>query len=87
MIRIERKLDKMESCIMMMAEKVCAMHRSVMDVLINPDKEKELNIMQADDYINRLEEEINDMAVESLALLSPVASDLRKVIAGLSFIC
>ena len=27
-----------------------------------------------------MEEEINDLAIESLALLAPVASDLRKVI-------
>lgn len=83
MIRIERKLDKMETCIMHMSEKVIQMHSSVMDVLLKPDKTKELDIIQADDRINRLEEEINDMAVESLALLSPVASDLRKVIAAI----
>ena len=29
-----------------------------------------------------MEEEINDLAIESLALLAPVASDLRKVIAA-----
>lgn len=81
MIRIERKLDQMESCIMNMSEKVVCMHRSIMDILLQPDKAKALDIIQADDRINRLEEEINDKAVESLALLSPVATDLRKVIA------
>ncbi len=45
-----------------------------------PNKERELEIIQADDRINHMEEEINDLAIESLALLAPVASDLRKVI-------
>ncbi|MFR0978774.1 MAG: phosphate signaling complex protein PhoU [Holdemania filiformis] len=36
-----------------------------------------------DDFVNHLEEEINDQAQTVLALLSPVATDLRKVIAGI----
>ena len=59
------------------------MHEKVVQALNSPNKEIELEIVQSDDIINHLEEEINDQAVRSLALLSPVASDLRKVVADI----
>lgn len=68
---------------MKMARQVISMHEKVVEVLESPDREMELEIMQADDIINHMEEEVNDQAVRSLALLSPVASDLRKVVADI----
>lgn len=83
MVKIDKELNEMEENIIKMGNKVILMHTAVMDVLEAPDKEKELAIIQSDDRINHLEEEINDQAITSLALLSPVASDLRKVIAAI----
>lgn len=83
MVKIDKELNEMEENIIKMGNKVILMHTAVMDVLETPDKEKELEIIQSDDRINHLEEEINDQAITSLALLSPVASDLRKVIAAI----
>lgn len=83
MVKLDKELETMESNIMKMANRVIDMHERLIDVLQAPDKEKELDIMQADDIVNHLEEEINDQAVRSLALLSPVASDLRKVVADI----
>ena len=83
MVKIDKELNEMEENIIKMGNKVILMHTAVMDVLEYPDKEKELEIIQSDDRINHLEEEINDQAITSLALLSPVASDLRKVIAAI----
>ena len=83
MVKIDKELNEMEENIIKMGNKVILMHTAVMDVLEHPDKEKELEIIQSDDRINHLEEEINDQAITSLALLSPVASDLRKVIAAI----
>lgn len=83
MVKIDKELDQMENNVIKMAEKVIRMHEKVIEALDKPDKERELEIIQADDLINHLEEEINDQAVQSLALLSPVASDLRKVVADI----
>lgn len=83
MVKIDKELDTMEANVMKMARRVISMHEKVVEVLENPDREMELEIMQADDIINHMEEEVNDQAVRSLALLSPVASDLRKVVADI----
>lgn len=83
MIKIEQELDEMETQILNMGTKVGKMHEKVVMGLEQPDKDLELAIIQSDEFINHLEEEINDLAVRSLALLSPVASDLRKVVAGI----
>lgn len=80
MIRIDGKLSQMEQTLVKMGNRVVSMHECVCEVLAEPNKERELEIIQADDRINHMEEEINDLAIESLALLAPVASDLRKVI-------
>lgn len=87
MVKIDKELDSMEQNIVKMGNKVIAMHEAIISVLNRQDKEKELEIVQADDRINHLEEEINDQAIASLALLSPVASDLRKVIAAIKIAC
>ncbi len=80
MIRIDGKLSQMEQTLVKMGNRVVSMHECVCEVLAVPNKERELEIIQADDRINHMEEEINDLAIESLALLAPVATDLRKVI-------
>ena len=80
MVKIDKELDTMEANVMKMARQVISMHEEVLE---SPDREMELEIMQADDIINHMEEEVNDQAVRSLALLSPVASDLRKVVADI----
>lgn len=81
MIKIDKELDTMEENVLKMGRKVMRMHEKVVQALQEPNKEIELDIVQSDDIINHMEEEINDQAVRSLALLSPVASDLRKVVA------
>lgn len=83
MVKMDTELTQMEMNVLKMGDKVLAMHHKVIEALQEPNKELELEIIQADDVINHLEEEINDQAVRSLALLSPVASDLRKVIADI----
>ncbi len=83
MVKLDKELETMELNIIKMANRVIQMHERLIGVLETPDKEVELDIMQEDDIVNHLEEEINDQAVRSLALLSPVASDLRKVVADI----
>ena len=83
MVKLDAELAAMEQNLLKMAQRVIAMHEKVVAALKQPSKEIELDIVQADDVINHLEEEINNRAIRSLALLSPVASDLRKVIADI----
>ena len=83
MVKIEKELEVNEDSVKRMAESVVQMHEKVVCVLKKPSREIALDIVQGDDFINHLEEEINDQSVRSLALLSPVASDLRKVVADI----
>lgn len=82
-MRIDREIIKMEETAQKMGIKVIEMHQNVILALTNKDAELELNIVRSDERVNLLEEEINDQAVRALALLSPVASDLRRVITGI----
>ena len=79
MIRIDGKLSQMEQTLVKMGNRVVGMHECVCEVLAEPNKERELEIISADDRINHMEEEINDLAIESLALLAPVASELERI--------
>lgn len=83
MVKIDKELDLMEESLLKMGKKVVRMHEKVIDALNDANKEIALDIIKSDEIINHLEEEINDQAVRSLALLSPVASDLRKVVADI----
>lgn len=83
MVKMDTALLNMEQNVIKMGNKVLAMHAKVIGVLEEESRDQELAIIQSDDVINHLEEEINDQAVRCLALLSPVASDLRKVIANI----
>lgn len=83
MVKIDRELDQMESTIVKMGKKVLAMHQKVVSLIEKNNSETALDIIKSDDFVNHLEEEINDLAIGALALLSPVASDLRRVIAGI----
>lgn len=83
MVKIDIELDAMEQVVYKMGKKVIAMHDKTLSILQKMDKEVALNIISADEFINHLEEEINDKAMSNLALLSPVASDLRRIIAAI----
>jgi len=82
-IKIEKALEEMESVLAKMGQEVITMHQQVLHTLPSMNQEAALEILQQDDVINRLEEEVNDLAIRDLALLSPVAGDLRRIIAAI----
>ena len=82
-MKMDESLAAFQALILQMYRKVKTMHELALDILRSGDKEKALQLIYMDDFVNHLEEEINDQAVRSLALLSPVASDLRKVVADI----
>ncbi len=82
-MNLDKTLEALETSVMHMGSKVVAQHESCLDILQSKDKERALKIVKADDFINRYEEDINNQAIEQFALLSPVASDLRRVIVAI----
>lgn len=82
-IKIEKELDEMEAVLIKMGRKTAQMHQHLYAILKEFDRDAALDIIQSDERINLLEEEVNDLAVSALALLSPVASDLRRVVTGI----
>lgn len=83
MVKIDKEIDTIEENLQKMGTYVIRMHQGIVDVLKEPNREKELDIMQSDEIVNHMEEEINNQACQSLVLLAPVASDLRKVVADI----
>ena len=83
MVKITTELEMFEELVFLRSEKVRRMHTWTTDILKTGDKEKALSIIELDEYVNHDEELINRRALEVLALLAPLASDLRKVIVGI----
>jgi len=83
MVKIDTELALFQDSILSMSDKVRRMYMWALEVLRTGNKEKALAIIELDEFVNNDEEEVNDRGLEVLSLLSPVASDLRIVIAGI----
>ena len=59
-----------------------AIHEA-MQALISGDEELSLRVIERDKKLDRLETEVDDMAVRVIALRAPMADDLREIIAAL----
>ena len=82
-MRLEDELLAYDTQLINMLKKVKTMLVMSKEALQNSDKSKALSIIEMDDYINHLDEDINNHASIMLSLLQPVAKDLRQVIAGI----
>ncbi len=87
MVRLDDSITLYKELIIEMSHKVKNMHIKAVEILEDGDKSKALEIIKMDEYVNRYQEEINEKAIECLALLSPVATDLRIIIAGIKIAC
>ena len=83
MVKIDEKLSYLKQRILQMATIINNMYAKVYEALDEHNVDKALEVIKMDEFVNRLDEEVNDLAIENLALLAPVASDLRKVIAAI----
>lgn len=83
MVKIDEKLTYLKQRILHMATIINNMYAKVYEALDEHNVDKALEVIKMDEFVNRLDEEVNDLAIENLALLAPVASDLRKVIAAI----
>ncbi len=82
-MRLEEELMTYDVQLVNMLKKVKTMLEMAKDTLRNSDKSKALSIIEMDDYINHLDEDINNHATIMLSLLQPVAKDLRQIISGI----
>lgn len=82
-MNLDKSLEQLELSVYHMGERVLKQHEACLKILNDKDKETALSIVKNDDFINRYEEDINNQAMAQFALLSPVASDLRRVLVAI----
>jgi phosphate transport system protein len=73
------ELDRLKSNLVKMAGLAEGAVRASMDALLGRDEKRAREVIQRDGEINALELEIEDMAVNLLALQQPMARDLRLI--------
>ena len=83
MYKLDEKTSVIKDCILQMANQVLKMHHMVITALVDGDIDKSLKVIEMDNYVNSYEAEINELSIETLALLQPVAKDLRFIIASI----
>lgn len=83
MVKIDKEVGQLEYSVIKMGHRVISMHELLQKLYVSKNRSEALDLIKADNFINNMEEEINDIAISVFALLSPVASDLRKVITAI----
>ncbi|WP_083402080.1 phosphate signaling complex protein PhoU [Bacillus sp. MUM 116] len=79
----DKQLLDLKKLLLDMAQKAEMAIKDAMVALINQDLEKAQQIINEDSVIDELEQEINNKAIILIAKESPVATDLRRIIAAL----
>lgn len=82
-MNLDETLDLIEKNVIQMSNIVIHQHEQCIEILQTHNKEIALNIVKTDEFINRFEEDINNQAMASFALLNPIASDLRRVLVAI----
>lgn len=83
MVKIDKEVEQLEYSVVKMGNRVISMHEKLQKLYLSKNRVDALELIKSDNFINNMEEEINDIAISVFALLSPVASDLRKVITAI----
>lgn len=83
MVKIDKEVEQLEYSVVKMGNRVISMHEKLQKLYLSKNRADALELIKSDNFINNMEEEINDIAISVFALLSPVASDLRKVITAI----
>lgn len=83
MLKIDRKLNRIESSVIAMGEAVISQHQRCERLLASYDQALAHQIIDLDKEINDYEVNINEQAVADIVLLRPVAGDLRRVLVAI----
>lgn len=78
-----RQIEKLKQKILLVGTYVEEAIAKAVDSLVNKDQELAAAVISSDDEIDRLEVEVEEECLKTLALYQPVAADLRFVIAVL----
>lgn len=80
MIKLDKSITLMIDNVILMSKEVILMHQMMIEVIKKGDQNQALLVISHDKIVNDLEAKINNQAMTILALLAPVAKDLRLVI-------
>jgi len=79
----ENALDEVKKSLRRMGADVQTAMRNAVDSLKDMDMEKARQVIEGDREINHQEHGIEDLCIRLIATQQPVASDLRKIVAGM----
>lgn len=79
----QEELDRLKATLLEMANLAEGAVRESIDALMSRDAAKAAAVIEADDRIDNLELQVDEMVTQLLALQAPVAGDLRLIIAAL----
>lgn len=79
----DSSLKQLKKLLLEMAQEAESAVKEAIQALVHQDLDKAQQIIDNDDRIDRIDHEINDKALLMIATQSPVAKDLRKIIAAI----
>lgn len=82
-MNLDKTLEALETSVIHMGERIIEQHEKCLQILESKDESVALEIVKADEYVNRYEEDINNQAMAQFALLNPVATDLRRILVSI----
>jgi len=82
-MKLDDQITQINELILLMAYQVRMMMTTAVEALIKSDQDKALYVVEQDAILNHYEVEVNEIAIQSLSLLQPVAKDLRTLISAI----
>lgn len=82
-MKLDDQITQLNELILIMAYQVKMMMTTAVDALIKSDQDKALYVVEQDALLNHYEVEVNEIAIQALSLLQPVAKDLRFLISAM----
>ncbi|MBS3991963.1 MAG: phosphate signaling complex protein PhoU [Erysipelothrix sp.] len=82
-MKLDDQIIQLNELILLMAYQVKMMMTTAVDALIKSDQDKALYVVEQDAILNHYEVEVNEISIQALSLLQPVAKDLRFLISAM----
>jgi phosphate transport system protein len=79
----DEELDRLNQIIVEMGGMAESQLAAAIEAVVKRDSDLATQVIQADDKVDRLERDLDNLAVRLLALRQPMAGDLRQVVAAL----
>ncbi|MGL5915845.1 MAG: phosphate signaling complex protein PhoU [Culicoidibacterales bacterium] len=79
----DQDLELLSKMLQELSEEATTAYAKIKVALLEKQRDIALDVIRHDDVINEMTEEINDMSILLIARQTPVASDLRRIIATL----